>query len=113
MSSPVSAGGAGPPSAGPSSAGGAGSAEPAWGYSQGANANTWGVGGSGVMMQNDPYAPYTGGGNAGSSGRDMQRVQLAPLRVGQTTTPPGSGERSGHGKKNPLSIGNIISDDTG
>ncbi|CCM04097.1 uncharacterized protein FIBRA_06256 [Fibroporia radiculosa] len=100
MSSPVNASTGGPPSAG-GNAGGSG--ESAWGYAPAASA--WGVG-PGAMVQGDPY-PYES-----HPGRIHNGIRLAPLRVGQGSPPPGSGERAVPGKKNPLSIGNIISDDT-
>ncbi|KAL7278780.1 hypothetical protein ACG7TL_007789 [Trametes sanguinea] len=76
------------------------------------------------------YGGYTGPGASGpppASGAGLTRIQLAPLRVGGGSSPPGSSagpgsasgpgaERmaagGGMGKKNPLSIGNIISDDS-
>ncbi|TFK88251.1 hypothetical protein K466DRAFT_585711 [Polyporus arcularius HHB13444] len=52
-------------------------------------------------------APAAGGSSGG-----LQRIQLAPLRVAGGSSPP-AGERQGSGgKKNPLSIGNIITEDS-
>ncbi|KAJ2989725.1 hypothetical protein NUW54_g8690 [Trametes sanguinea] len=77
-----------------------------------------------------PEYGYPGPGASGpppTSGANLTRIQLAPLRVGGGSSPPGSSagpgsasgpgaERmaggGGMGKKNPLSIGNIISDDS-
>ncbi|PCH43256.1 hypothetical protein WOLCODRAFT_153309 [Wolfiporia cocos MD-104 SS10] len=99
-------------SAAPVSAGAGGAAgDGAWGYTQSAAGSTWGVGAPGALhsMPGDAgaygHAPY---------GQTSGRIQLAPLRdpVGQGQP---AGERSAQGsggKKNPLSIGNIISEDT-
>ncbi|KZT01840.1 uncharacterized protein LAESUDRAFT_739035 [Laetiporus sulphureus 93-53] len=92
----------------PGSGGGGGSLSSA-ASSSGTNP-TSADGGQGVMMQNDAYGSYAG---SATGGRDVHRIQLAPLRGSQVSPPPQSGDRStAGGKKNPLSIGNIISDDT-
>lgn len=69
------------------------------------NTGGWGV------IQESPYAA-----NYGAAARDAHGPRLAPLRGGAGgTPPPGSVEagRSGASKKNPLSIGSILSEDTG
>ncbi|EPT00046.1 hypothetical protein FOMPIDRAFT_1060568 [Fomitopsis schrenkii] len=85
-----------------------------WGYqtapAPAASASAWGV------IQESPYAANYGGPGAAARDAHGHGPRLAPLRGGGGgTPPPGSveGGRGGSSKKNPLSIGNIISEDTG
>ena len=85
-----------------------------WGYPSGpapaANTGAW------TVIQDPPYAANYGGSGAAARDAHGHGPRLPPLRGGGGGTPPPGAVEGGRGvtsKKNPLSIGNIISEDTG